>query len=343
LLIISQELGIAENTPSPYLVSVKTTGGAYREVGVFLPHEQLHLTVRHHGIDAFRLSAAAWDSEHGLANLLRAWGDSPEIQLEARDALAIGFHADGVSFGANQRPGSTKSVLAAAWNVISAESPANRGRRHLYFALAKALSCDCGCEGQFNVIAKFKAPSNLVWFHEHAHSIAVCLSILLPVAICETAKLKVLKCSHIELRAGHCTFDPLMKVFAWSMECLKNGMAPLRRHDDTEFTAQDTRDRMALRTMLPRAALLQARGDWEWLCQCFRFRHFGAENFCWLCDATYTGPTSYLNIADDAPYRQTRITHDRLDYQSNTQARMLSYLSPWGIVSDCEESLHFLC
>ena len=52
LLIVSQELGIAENTPSPYLVSVKTTGGAYRQVGVFLPHEQLHLAVRHHGIDA---------------------------------------------------------------------------------------------------------------------------------------------------------------------------------------------------------------------------------------------------------------------------------------------------
>ena len=25
---------------------------------------------------------------------------------------------------------------------------------------------------------------------------------------------------------------------------------------------------------LPRAALLMVRGDWEWLCQCFRFRHF---------------------------------------------------------------------
>jgi hypothetical protein len=64
--------------------------------------------------------------------------------------------------------------------------------------------------------------------------------------------------------------------------------------------------------MIPRAALLQVRGDWEWLCQCFRFRHFGAESFCWMCDATHTGVTSYINVAPDAPYRQMRMTHERL-------------------------------
>lgn len=154
LLRVSQELGIGDDTPLPYLVNVKTTGGAMREVGVFLPHEQLHLSVQHHGIDALRLSDDAWGSASGLADLLRAWGDSPEIGMDTRDALAIGLHADGVCYGANQRPGSTKSVLAAAWNVVSATSPANRGRRHLFFALAKSLSCDCGCEGQFNVNAK---------------------------------------------------------------------------------------------------------------------------------------------------------------------------------------------
>ena len=126
---------------------------------------------------------------------------------------------------------------------------------------------------------------------------------------------------HIELQSGYCTFDPLFKVFAWSMECLKNGMAPNRRHDGTEFTLRDRRDRLAGRTIVPRAACLQARGDWEWLCQCFRLRHYGAENFCWLCDATYTGTTSYLNIADDAPYRQTMVTHERLPYQATAQTR----------------------
>jgi hypothetical protein len=77
--------------------------------------------------------------------MLRSWGD--EVEVDARDVLAVGLHADGVSYSASQRAGSTKSVLAAAWNVISAESPAKRGRRHLFFSLSKALVCDCGCEG----------------------------------------------------------------------------------------------------------------------------------------------------------------------------------------------------
>ena len=123
-----------------------------------------------------------------------------------------------------------------------------------------------------------------------------------------------LHCIHMELQTGFHTFDPLFKVFAWSMECLKNGTSPLRRHDGSVFTARDRLDRAAVGSIIPRAALLQVRGDWEWLCQCFRFRHYGADTFCWLCDATYTGPTSYLNIAEDAPYRQTRVSHDRLQY-----------------------------
>jgi hypothetical protein len=120
-------------------------------------------------------------------------------------------------------------------------------------------------------------------------------------------------------RAGHCTFDPLLKVFAWSMGILKGGAPPSCRHDGSEFTPQDQRARTALCVLLPRAALLQVRGDWEWLCQCFRFRHYANESFCWLCDATHTGPTSYLNVSQDAPYRQTKITHERFEYQANTQ------------------------
>ena len=61
---------------------------------------------------------------------------------------------------------------------------------------------------------------------------------------------------------------------------------------------------------LPVAALLQVRGDWEWLCQCFRLRHYGQEEFCWLCNARSTGPLSYYNVAPDAPHRATLISHE---------------------------------
>ena len=152
LLRMSKDIGIVGSTPEPYMVSVKTSGGGYRNVGVFLPHAELAVSVQTHGIDAFRLSAAAWDSGNVLGAMLRDWGDSPHIQVEARDVIAIGLHADGVSYSASQRAGSSRSVLACAWNAISAELPANRGRRHLFFAMAKALCCKCGCEGRMGVM-----------------------------------------------------------------------------------------------------------------------------------------------------------------------------------------------
>ena len=128
-------------------------------------------------------------------------------------------------------------------------------------------------------------------------------------------------------RTGYCTFDPLFQVFAWSMGCLRNGASPTHRHDGSEFSPRDRKDRLATRCDLPRAALLQVRGDWEWLCQCFRFRHFSVESFCWLCDATYTGPNSYLNVSPDAPYRQRMTTHDRFPYRAKHSSANESYKS----------------
>ena len=147
LLRISDSLGIGDATPHPYMVAVKAANGETRTIGVFLPHEQLAMQVQAHGIDAFRLGAAEWQADTGLGNLLRTWGDSPDVQVDSRDVLAVGMHADGVSYTTTQRAGSTRSVLASAWNIISAPSPAHRGRRHLFFALSKSLCCNCGCEG----------------------------------------------------------------------------------------------------------------------------------------------------------------------------------------------------
>ena len=118
-----KDLGIGTATPKPYVVSVTTAGGGQRDVGVFLPHEQLSISVEQHGLDAYRMSADDWASASGLGATLRSWGDLPDIQLDTRDAIAIGLHADGVSYGSTQRAGSTKSVLVAAWNAVSAELP----------------------------------------------------------------------------------------------------------------------------------------------------------------------------------------------------------------------------
>ena len=147
LLRLVKRLGIGDATPEPYYVTVKTASGAERQVGAFLPHEQLAILVERHGLDAFRLSAPAWSSDTGLGRLVKSWGDAPEIQVDGRDVCAIGFHADGVSYTTTQRAGNSKSVLVASWNVISAPHEAHRGRRALFFAMAKALCCQFGCEG----------------------------------------------------------------------------------------------------------------------------------------------------------------------------------------------------
>ena len=107
------------------------------------------------------------------------------------------------------------------------------------------------------------------------------------------------------------------------MKCLLRGEVPTCRHDGAQFTPDDRRNRLQPDALLPRAALLQARGDWEWLCQCFRFRHFQNEHFCFLCDASHTGPNTYFNLSPDAPYRQTQITHERWDtMHTNTSSNI---------------------
>ena len=147
LLRLVNYLGIGDATPEPYYVTVKAASGGERTVGVFLPHEELNIMVEKHGLDAFRMADAEWSSDTGLALLLKSWGDAPEIQLDSRDVCAIGFHADGVSYTTTQRAGNTKSVLVAAWNVISAPQAAHKGRRTIFIAMAKAMCCQCGCEG----------------------------------------------------------------------------------------------------------------------------------------------------------------------------------------------------
>ena len=118
---------------------------------------------------------------------------------------------------------------------------------------------------------------------------------------------------------GFHTWNPLFKVFAWSMNALKLGRAPTSRHDGSPFTAWELPHRQR-DVPLARAALLMVRGDWEWLCQCFRFRFYTAESFCFLCEATHSGPMTYFNVDPDAPHRATKLTHQRPSALADTEA-----------------------
>ena len=86
------------------------------------------MLVQRHGLDAFRLPAAAYYAAEGLGGLLRAWGAKPEIALDTRDVAVFGFHADGVSYTSSSRAGSSKSVCwwpLGMWCLL--ESPVIEG------------------------------------------------------------------------------------------------------------------------------------------------------------------------------------------------------------------------
>ena len=293
ILRLSKSVGLDEDTPEPYFIDVPSSGGGTRQVGVFLPHEQYQLLVGRYGLDACRLSDSDWNSDEAMGPLLRRWGDHPDVQLDCRDIGMLGIHADGVSYSSSSRVGSSRSVLVASWNLISAPADSLRGRRCMFFVLSKALCCNCGCEG----------------FH---------------------------------------TWDPLWRLFSWSMGFLRSGFgeamacttsetsaslhnllllpiclwwgvllllllgfAPSCREDGSPWDAHDATARLPANQILARAALVMVRGDWEWIIQCFRFRHYSSNSFCWCCEATHVGTLTYFDCSEGAAWRDTILTHER--------------------------------
>jgi hypothetical protein len=145
LLRISKRLGMEEATPEPYCIKVPGPNGMERTVSVILPHEQLELVLRRDGLERYRATESSWNSPFGVGKLLKEWGD--RVGVNSRDAVALGVHADGVSYTTSNRTGQGRSVAVGSWNIISAPLDKDRGKRYLYFAIGKASMCNCGCEG----------------------------------------------------------------------------------------------------------------------------------------------------------------------------------------------------
>ena len=145
LLRISKRLGMEEATPEPYYLTVPGPDGTEKTVSVILPHEQLELVLRRDGAERYRATESSWNSPIGVGNLLKEWG--VRVGTDSRTAVALGIHADGVSYTTSNRTGQGRSVAVGSWNVISAASDRDRGKRYLYFAIGKSSMCNCGCEG----------------------------------------------------------------------------------------------------------------------------------------------------------------------------------------------------
>ena len=247
--------GLMNSAAQPYIVTLPNDQGT---ANVFLPHEVYSDLAAEVGLQNLHLKPEELLEEHGLGDLLRAWGSHPDVGIAADQLQQIGIvgmHCDGVPYTTSNRAGSSKSVFAASLNVVSSPDDRIRARRQPLFLLRKARLCSCGCQG----------------FH---------------------------------------TFQALFEVLSWSMSFLMTGTWPACRHDGTAWSAHDRKSR-ALSGVLPRAALLQIRGDWEFFAQAFRFRSYNSLSFCWLCDASLRpGLLSFTNMQPDAPHRQTLLGHD---------------------------------
>ena len=238
--------GLLSGMSKPYIVSAPGPKGTTNDITMYLPHETITNAIfgQLGGLDAFCLTPAQLANAIGLGLLLRQWGRHPDVELDPNpdNVPILGLHCDCVVYTTGLRAGESRSVIVSSLNVVSGQSKAICGERHLLFVLGKGRLCDCGCGG----------------FHT-------------------------------------------ISVLAWSLGCLKDGVAPSCRHDGAAWTAADFHHRFPAGAPLPRAALLQIRGDWEWLQQCFRFRSAASEQFCWMCNASKSGHLRYTRFALDAP------------------------------------------
>ena len=82
---------------------------------------------------------------------------------------------------------------------------------------------------------------------------------------------------------GFHSYQKLLDVIAWSFRCLSQGRSPSLRHDGAAFTDDDVKDRLPKHAVVPHFALLQARGDWEWIAQAFRLPWPSSSACCWKC------------------------------------------------------------
>jgi hypothetical protein len=143
---------------------------------------------------------------------------------------------------------------------------------------------------------------------------------------------------------GYHTLQLLFQVVAWSLQCMLAGQAPDCRHDSSPWTEFDNKVRIASGLPLPTAALLQVRGDWEWLTECFKLRSYNSHNFCWMCDATLTpGELCYHDFSPSAQHRDTMFTHQTYLQKCTQEAVQPStiFRCPGvGLEHLCVDSMH---
>jgi hypothetical protein len=103
------------------------------------------------------------------------------------------------------------------------------------------------------------------------------------------------------------TKDDILKIISWSMEHLAAGMFPVQRHDAEPWQHSDTWRKRKSNQPLPRGILVEVKGDWAFMKDCFRFpQHNEKQGCCWLC---HVCPDGIRDASSQAPWRTNRLSH----------------------------------
>ena len=105
---------------------------------------------------------------------------------------------------------------------------------------------------------------------------------------------------------GH-TWEAVCAVVAWSFQVLASGVMPACDHTGKPLTGR--RAKWAGKPV-PKALLVQFRGDWAWYKYMFRFpQHNELAGMCWLCSCT---PSDIRQVGAEARWRAQTLSHLQL-------------------------------
>ena len=101
------------------------------------------------------------------------------------------------------------------------------------------------------------------------------------------------------------TLDAVFRIMGWSFNSMLTGSFPGKNWHGRSSTS-------GLLAGGWRGAVCQARGDWAFYTEVFRFPTWNsAERMCWLCKASSTiRELAFSNFAPDAKWRSTRWSHE---------------------------------
>lgn len=107
--------------------------------------------------------------------------------------------------------------------------------------------------------------------------------------------------------AGKATHDSVMEVLAWSFQQLAMGRWPMARHDGLDWQPGDAKRQRKAGQAVLRSALVELRGDWAHMKECFGFPAWNeVAGICWLCKCT---PAQVREVDEGASWRGDRLSH----------------------------------